>query len=412
MRIVVTGLIASYPLGGVAWDYLQYVRGFAALGHEVTYLEDTGRWVYDPRARSFTADAGPHVRYLARVLAGARGPAAWAFRDPAGVLHGLDEVALARCVAAADLFLNVSGACWLRDAYRGRGVRAYLDTDPGYSQARLLAADATDVADAADDAGTAGGANAAAAARGARAAADLRYAAATIRAHDVFLTLAENLGAPGCGVPAAGLRWLPTRHPIVLDDWPATPPPAGAPFTTVLSWRTEPTPPVLGGRPYGGKDVQLRRILDLPRRATAPLELAVAGAAPRDALRAAGWRVVDAHDVSATPEAYRDYLARSRGELGVAKEVYVATASGWLSSRTASYLALGRPAIVEDTGIAANLPVGEGLLVFRDTEEAAAALETVTADWPRHARAARTLAAEAFDAGRILQGLLDSVDTA
>jgi len=49
VRVVVTGLIATYPVGGVAWDYLQYVHGLAALGHDVTYLEDTGQWVYSPR---------------------------------------------------------------------------------------------------------------------------------------------------------------------------------------------------------------------------------------------------------------------------------------------------------------------------------------------------------------------------
>jgi hypothetical protein len=42
MKIMVTGLIGSYPLGGVGWDYLAYVSGFGHLGHEVLYLEDTG----------------------------------------------------------------------------------------------------------------------------------------------------------------------------------------------------------------------------------------------------------------------------------------------------------------------------------------------------------------------------------
>ena len=33
MQIVVTGLIATYPLGGVSWDYLQYIQGDQSLGH-------------------------------------------------------------------------------------------------------------------------------------------------------------------------------------------------------------------------------------------------------------------------------------------------------------------------------------------------------------------------------------------
>ena len=56
MRVVVTGLVASFPLGGVAWDYLAYVDGFRRLGCDVLYLEDTGQWLYDPTRETFTDD--------------------------------------------------------------------------------------------------------------------------------------------------------------------------------------------------------------------------------------------------------------------------------------------------------------------------------------------------------------------
>ncbi len=42
MKAIVTGMMATYPLGGVAWDYGQYVLGMQRLGFDVTYLEDTG----------------------------------------------------------------------------------------------------------------------------------------------------------------------------------------------------------------------------------------------------------------------------------------------------------------------------------------------------------------------------------
>ena len=48
LRIVVTGQIAQYPLGGVTWFYLQYVLGLARLGHDVYYIEDSGQWPYSP----------------------------------------------------------------------------------------------------------------------------------------------------------------------------------------------------------------------------------------------------------------------------------------------------------------------------------------------------------------------------
>ena len=53
LRIVVSGLAATYPLGGAFWDYLQYVIGLHRLGHDVLDLEDTGSWCYDrPRRLS------------------------------------------------------------------------------------------------------------------------------------------------------------------------------------------------------------------------------------------------------------------------------------------------------------------------------------------------------------------------
>ena len=109
-----------------------------------------------------------------------------------------------------------------------------------------------------------------------------------------------------------------------------------------MSWKVDVTPPAVDGRVYGGKNVEFAKIRGLPARTTAALEIAMAGAAPVAGLRAAGWRVIDARDVSATPEAYREYLAASRGELSIAKEAYVATRSGWFSTRSASYLATGR----------------------------------------------------------------------
>src|SRR5262245_7764217 len=130
VKVVVTGLIGNYPLGGVAWDYLQFVKGFVALGCQVTYLEDTGQWAYNPRLATFTADASDNVRYLRDVLARIPGmESSFAFRDPRGAVHGVSEAEIARRCREADLFLNVSGAAWFRDAYRGARVSAYYDSD-------------------------------------------------------------------------------------------------------------------------------------------------------------------------------------------------------------------------------------------------------------------------------------------
>ena len=36
MRVIVTGLMAQHPLGGLTWHYAQYVAGLARLGHDVS----------------------------------------------------------------------------------------------------------------------------------------------------------------------------------------------------------------------------------------------------------------------------------------------------------------------------------------------------------------------------------------
>ena len=235
----------------------------------------------------------------------------------------------------------------------------------------------------------------------------VRESAAMIRRHDVFFSYAENLGRPECAIPTVGLTWHRTRPPIVLADWPrSSAPTADAPFTTVMSWKIDVTSPTIDGRVYGGKDVEFTKVLDLPGRTALRLEVALAGAAPRDALRAAGWSVRDAREVSATPQAYQRYLAESRGELSVAKEAYVATRSGWFSSRSAAYLAVGRPVVVQDTGLAPHYPLGEAIVAFDDVDGAVAALAVVAEDHARRCEVARELADELFSAERVLGRLL------
>ena len=383
MRVVVTGLVAAYPVGGVAWDYLQYVQGFRALGCDVFYLEDTGQWLYDAVAQTFTDDATRNARWLGDALA-RLDPAladAWSLRAPDGTHHGRDAASVARTCAGADLFLNLSGACWLREPYRAARVKAYVDTDPGYSQAKIAAVDAG-IADE-----------------------HVQFSVNLIRQHDVFFTLGEEIGRPGCRIPTGGIAWHPTRQPIALANWPVRAAP-DAPFTTVMSWKIEPTPPTIGGRVYGGKDVELERFADLPRRTPETLELALSGAAPRDRLVAAGWRVRDAHEVSATMDAYRDYVRGSRGEWSIAKNAYVALGSGWFSTRTAAYLACGKPAVVQETGFSAHVPPGPGLHPFATADEAVAALAAIRADYPRACAHARDVAESHFRAEDVCAKIL------
>jgi hypothetical protein len=167
-----------------------------------------------------------------------------------------------------------------------------------------------------------------------------------------------------------------------------------------------------GGRTYGHKDRELLRFVELPRKVTpAALELASAAGRtqqiPRDLLTHAGWRVVDPAAVCPDLDSYRNYIESSKAEWSVAKNAYVQGRSGWFSERSACYLAAGRPVVVQDTGFSALLPVGEGIVPFTTLEEAVWAIRDVEGNYPRHARAARALAAESFASEKVLPRLIE-----
>jgi hypothetical protein len=173
-----------------------------------------------------------------------------------------------------------------------------------------------------------------------------------------------------------------------------------------MSWKSEPAPPILGGERYGGKDVEFELFLDLPTRTEELLEVAIAGAAPRERIMAAGWRLADVRRVSASMESYRDYLSHSRGEWSIAKNVYTALRTGWFSTRSAAYLACGKPVVVQETGFAAHVPPGPGLRPFSTVEEARAGLHAVRADYDAACEHARALAETHFRAETVCARLL------
>jgi hypothetical protein len=120
----------------------------------------------------------------------------------------------------------------------------------------------------------------------------------------------------------------------------------------------------------------------------------------------AGWRLVDPRPVSADMAAYADFISGSRGEFTVAKDIYVRPMSGWFSDRSVCYLAAGRPVVTMRTGWTRFYPSGEGLFDYATAEEALAGLAAVAADYGRHSRAARDLAAEYFGSDRVLGTML------
>jgi hypothetical protein len=228
--------------------------------------------------------------------------------------------------------------------------------------------------------------------------------------HDIYFTIGETVGQQGAPFPDGGRAWLYTPPPIFLPEWPALPPSGPGRYTTVAHWWGG-TFEFNGTTFSNEKRASFLEYQDLPQRTHVPLELAVCLAEfheeYRRMLEPKGWRLREAWDVTATPDAYRTYVQRSRGEFSCAKPAYVSLDTAWVSDRTLCYLASGKPAVVQHTGASRILPDAEGLLRFRSIDEAAKALAAAEADYERHGRAARALVEEHFDARRVVASVLE-----
>ena len=380
LRIVVLGYVVRAGMGGMAWHYLHYVLGLSLLGHDVHYIEDSGddTWCcYDAERDVTDSDASYGLAFMGRCAERLGIGERWAYYDAhgGGWAGPNADHAVSTC-RDADVVVNVSGANVLRGWFDGVDRKVLVDTDPAFTQVRNLV--------------------------------DPAFRERT-EMHDVFVTFGESIGLDDCRIPDDGFDWRPTRQPVVLDAWPHGPPPAGAAFTTVMQWRTKNAQTYSGTR-YGTKEDSFAPFRDLPGSVDQTLELALGGKdAPRDRLRASGWRIRDPRGVAADPWRYQRYLLGSRAELSIAKHGYVASGSGWFSERSACYLAAGRPVVAHDTGFGAHLPTGCGLLAFGSPEEAAESIRSVDSDYDRHSTAARAIAAERFAHERVLGELLDHV---
>jgi hypothetical protein len=387
LRIAVTGLAATYPFGGSFWDYLQYPLGLHRMGHDVLYIEDTGRWVYDPVLQTFTESGRTNAELLAKLI-GTLEPQLsdrWYVRDAAGTTFGKSTEQVAEFCKSADLFIHVSASCWMRDEYFAAKRVVFIDSDPIYTQSAVpyyLDGTATDLSRSQID---------------------------MLRQHHAHFTFAENIGQPDCKVPVELFNWIPTRQPIVLDCFSQQVPVASRRrmLTTVASWEPTEKGPVVNGVTYCGKSVEFRKFMAMPARSALPLEIAISGAVPQAELGAAGWNLREGLEVSSDPWTYRNYLAESTGEWSIAKNAYVASRSGWFSCRTACYLALGVPAIVQDTGFTPYVPAGEGVFAFNNLDDSAAAIEALATNPARHAKAAMEIAREYFDSAKVLGQLIE-----
>jgi hypothetical protein len=346
------------------------------MGYDVYYIEDTGQWPYHPGEGGLGKDCIYNVEYLRAVMSRFGLDDRWAYRFPwQSQWFGLSDEMRREVIESADLLINVSGTLARPEDYRAAQRMAYVDSDPVFTQLKLI-----------------------------RGQADF---ARMVDFHDVHFSFGENLSA---GMPDTGHDWKPTRQPVVLTEWHPEDPVNSA-FTTVMNW-TSYKPIRFQGKEYGQKDVEMRKYLDLPGRVSPNvLELAVNEGktqhTPRDMLRHKGWRVVDPADVCPDLERYRRYIQTSMAEWSIAKSGYVLGNCGWFSCRSACYLASSRPVVIQDTGFSNVLPTGEGILAFRNPDQAVDAIHAVVENYDRHSAAARAIAEQYFDSRKVLGRLIE-----
>jgi hypothetical protein len=379
IRIVLANSsLVEYPEGGGMWMlFLQHLLGLNSLGHDVYWLEvfnSTGNPEHDAKLRGIFFDRMNSYGIGDRCILIQNPGKTW--KQP---LEGVDTFGCSRAqikeiIESADLLWNFAYALHppLLMAFKRR---VFIDIDPGIIQVSALSWNMGQ------------------------------------SDHDVFLTVGRNLHQADCLVPTLGLEWHPFPPLVFLPMWTVTPDPgASAPITTVTQWNwkeiwEEPERSI-------SKRAAYLRYLTLPQEAGRPFWLAANihpadDTGDREMLRANGWHLVHPHETAGSPQDYAKFIALSRAELCCPKPIYRELKTGWLSDRSACYLASGRPVLAEDTGIDGHYPTGNGLLIFRDMAGAVAAVQELDGNFCHHSRAARKFAEDHLDSAVWLEKMIE-----
>jgi hypothetical protein len=228
--------------------------------------------------------------------------------------------------------------------------------------------------------------------------------------HDVFFSVGLNMGTHHTHIPDGGVHWQPTLPPVVLDYWTSSADPPSKGFTTIASWSSY-GDLCYQDEWYQSKYKEFERFAELPKRCGGTeFEVTLKSYREKDAgielLKNNGWLISEPNSLSDL-SGYRNYIGQSWAEIGIAKNAYVKGNSGWFSERSGQYLASAKPVLAQSTGFERLLPVGEGLLAFRNMEEAVSGVEAINRDYNRHCVAAREFAEEYLDSNKVLSKMLE-----
>jgi hypothetical protein len=380
--VIVWGMLASSPFGGMVWQIYHYLVPLRRMGFDVWYVEDSNRYLYDLVTYNPIDNHLANTRRLAIFLDQVGLGDRWIFgRSPANevCVGARDRKGLNALYREAIAAFNICGAQEFHDEYTYVDCLIYVETDPVQKQ--------VDVA------------------RGERKYID------ELAAYDFLFTYGENLGNDDCLVPIEHFRWRATRPPVCIDLWQSLPPSVGdAAMTSVANWKHKGKDVIWKGETWRwSKHIEFMKFIDVPRDAALPMELAVGAISDDDRalLKQSGWRS-RASSTLADPHDYRRFIQGSLGEFTVAKEQYVKPRSGWFSDRSVCYLAAGRPVVTQDTAFRKFVPAGEGLFSYTTREEALEALQAIADDYAFHADKALEVAREYFDADKVVRNMLET----
>jgi hypothetical protein len=376
--------MAGMPSAGVVWQHVHYIVGLQRIGHEVYYIEDLSRHPYDPVTYTVTDDHSYATKTLAKLARQFGFEGRWSFCArylPDSPCAGLPKSKIADLYREADAILNICGSHEFNEDLLLSERVIYVESDPGVEQIKIDKDD--------------------------------KVAIDYLRRHHTLFTFGESIGTRAFPVPLHGFAWKPTRQPVVTEFWKTdSPPRESAVFASVANWTTSGIKDIewRGENYFWNKSLEFVKFVQAPARSGEEFELAtmIRDESTRQLFLKNGWRFADPHPLSIDHDRYRAYLQDSKGEFTVAKDQYVRLRTGWFSDRSACYLACGRPVITQETGFSRHCCGGRrGLFAYETLDEIVEAVREINVDYKTHCRAAFEIAAEFFEAQKVLASLLE-----
>ena len=383
-RAIVGVGLAGFPekAAGNSWAFLQWGLGLRDMGWDVWLVESLQKKeIFNAERRPCRLSESVNWVHWKKILheIGWDGGATLLAEE-----EKVEEREVREFAQGADLFLNLSGHFKRPELVESAAARVYVDLDPGFTQIW----------------------------------AKVYQSPMNFAGHNHFWSVGLSMGR-GAVVPDTGHTWNPVFSPVCRrfwspDQWGPPTSPAGrmgdGRWTTVTHWYGY-AAVEWEGREYGNKAPEFEKLKHWPER-TGIRPCVVTDLGPgeeRQDYERSGWDFLEPGPICSDWREYRAFLAASRGEFSPAKSGYVVGRTGWFSDRSALYLSLGRPVLLQETGWSRWLPEGSGLVAFQTPEEAAEKAGEIEGHYTVHQKAAVQIAREYLDATRSIPKALASI---